>query len=216
VNSGDDEHGETIDALLAALELELRESGRLSFATCEALRRDPELYGFEGCLAFLHCTVFAVDPETPPISRRRRVQACRLMLLSIGAHTDAPRWTSFQIEQLFEVALQIPGAELSDVVQAQFALAAEIMGPTPRSQANFIREVGGHVAGKRRRGHPADDFVWIALRLDDPLFPATETQAYLALHVLPRRLRGATREIILRTIISAPLAEEVAQTLAES
>jgi len=34
--------------------------------------------------------------------------------------------------------------------------------------------------------------------------------------VLPRRLRGATREIILRTIISAPLAEEVAQTLAES
>lgn len=204
----------TVD-VLGAVEHELRTTGRLSFATCEVLRRDEDLCGLEGCLTFLHCTMFATDPETPPIARRRRVQACRLMLLSLGAHTETPRWTSFSIEQMFEAALQIPGAELSDLVQAEFALLAETRGAVSRSQANFIQELGRHVVDRRRRGHAADDFVWIAVRLADEAFPPTEAQAYLATHALPRKLRTATREIILRTVLSSPIAEEVAAALAE-
>jgi hypothetical protein len=204
-----------VDMVLAALEHELRTTGNLSFATCEALRRDDRLTGLEGCLAFLRCTVFAAAPETPPFPRRLRIHVCRLMLLSLGAHTVQPRWTTFQVEQLLEAALQIAGAELSDVVHAQFALLAETTGPTTRAQANFLRELGEQIAGKRRRGHPADDFVWIAVRLADPILPITQAQAYLATYALPRRLRSATREIILRAMQCSPLADEVAQTLAE-
>ncbi len=213
---GDDGDDAGIDLRLAAIERELRASGTLSFATCEALRRDDGLYGLEGCLSFLRCTVFATDPDAPPIPRRRRVQASRLMLLSIGAHTGTPRWTRFQIEQMFEAALQMPGAELSDLVQAQFALLAETPGEPTRAQANFLRELGIQITGKRRRGHPSDDFVWIAVRLSDTTFPATEAQAYFATHALPRRLRRASAELILQIVVSPLLAEEVAAALAES
>jgi hypothetical protein len=202
-----------VDVTLAALEAELRATGTLSFATCEALRTHDGLHGLEGCLAFLRCTVFASDPDAPPISRRRRLAVCRLMLLSLAAHTDVPRWTSFQVEQMFEAAMQIAGAELSDLVQAQFALLAETKAAPSRAQADFIGVFGRQVAGMRRRGYPADDFMWIAVRICDIAFPATEAQAYLAAHVLPRRLRRTTREVILR-IVSPLLADEVARTLA--
>lgn len=203
-----------VDALLGNLERELRATGTLSFATCEALRTDRRLRGLESCLAFLRCTVFAGDANIEPIGRRRRVQTCRLLLLSIAAHTQSPRWSAFQLEQMFEVALSIPGAELSDLVQALFALLVDSRNPASVAQARFIRELAAHVTGKRRRGHSADDFVWIAVRLADPLFPATEAQAFLAAHVLPRKMRIATRETILRAVRSTVLADEVAQLLA--
>jgi hypothetical protein len=205
-----DELGE----LLRALERELRVNGRLSFATCELMRDDPRLDGFESCLVVLGCAVFAARPDTPAIARRHRTQMCRVMLLALAAHTPAPAWTSFQLEQLVVAALQVPGAELSDLVQAVFAVLGETPGAATPAQAGFIRELAQHVIAARRRGHRADDFVWIAVRLADPVLPVTEAQAYLALHVLPRRLRGATRELILRTVTS-PLADEVARTLAE-
>ena len=179
---------ERIDADLLAVEHELRADGRLAFATCEALRADPRFAGLESCLRFLHCTVFAADPATPPIPRRRRVQACRLMLLSLGAHTLAPRWTPLQIEQLVEAALQVPGAELSDLAQAQFALLGETSEITV-AQERFLTELARQLAGKRRLGHSADDFVWIAVRLADPVVPHTTAQAFFAAHALPRRLR---------------------------
>ncbi|HEY5933979.1 MAG TPA: hypothetical protein VIU61_05085, partial [Kofleriaceae bacterium] len=204
-----------VDALLGDLERELRANGTLSFATCEALRTDRRLGCLENCLAFLRCTVFAGDANIEPIGRRRRVQMCRLLLLSIAAHTQSPRWSAFQLEQMLEVALSIPGAELSDLVQALFALLVDSRGPASVAQARFIRELGAHVTGKRRRGHSADDFVWIAVRLADPLFPATEAQAFLAAHVLPRKLRVVTRETITRAVRSSVLAEEVAHILAK-
>jgi len=202
-----------VEALLRAVERELRGFGRLSFLTCEVLRSHEGLHGLEPCLRFLGCTVFAADPDEPPVSRRYRVQMCRLMLLSLAAHTTTPRWSCFQLEQMFEASLQIPGAELSDLVQAQFALLAETPGPTSTEHASFLRELGHQVAGKRRLGHADDDFVWIAVRLEDAMFPATEAQAYFATHALPRRLRSATREVILRTVVSPLLADEVARAL---
>jgi len=185
-----DTSSERIEADLRAVENELRADGRLSFATCEALRSDPRFEGLESCLRFLRCTVFAVDPATPPIPRRRRVQACRLMLLSLGAHTPSPRWTAIQIEQLVEGALQLPGAELSDLAQAQFALLGETTDPITQAQESFLRELGRQIADKRRLGHSADDFVWIAVRLADPVLPHTRAQAFFAAHTLPPRLRA--------------------------
>lgn len=178
-----------IEADLRAVENELRADGRLAFATCEALRADRRFEGLESCLRFLRCTVFAVDPDSPPIPRRRRVQACRLMLLSLGAHTEAPRWTSLQIEQLVESAMQIPGAELSDLAQAQFALLGETIEPTTIAQQHFLEELGRQIAGKRRLGHSADDFIWIAVRLADPVAPTTRAQAFFAARALPQELK---------------------------
>ncbi|MEJ7601026.1 MAG: hypothetical protein WKG01_24195 [Kofleriaceae bacterium] len=207
------EPDDDVDLLLGVLEHELRTSGSLSFATCEALRADHRLRGYETCLMFLRCTVFAGDGHVIPIVRRRRVQTCRLLLLSIAAHTGSPRWSSFQVEQMLEAALAIPGAELSDLVQALFALLVEPRGPVSFAQARFIRELGVQVAGKRRRGHSADDFVWIAVRLADPSFPPTEAQAFFAAHALPRKLRVATRETIMRAVQSIDLADEVLELL---
>ena len=207
--AGPIELDDDLDILLGVLEHELRTQGNLSFATCEALRADHRLRGFEGCLMFLRCTVFAGDAHVPPVERRRRVQTCRLLLLSLAAHTGSPRWSSFQVEQMLEAALAIPGAELSDLVQALFALLVDTRGPVSFAQARFIRELGTQVAGKRRRGHSTDDFVWIAIRLADPCFPATEAQAFFAAHVLPRKLRVATRETIMRAVQSTDLADEI-------
>ena len=58
-----------IEQDLLAVENELRADGRLSFATCEALRDDDRFAGLESALRFLRCTVFAADPETPPLPR---------------------------------------------------------------------------------------------------------------------------------------------------
>lgn len=204
-----------LDELLAALEREVRASGRLAFATCELLRDDPRLEGFEPCLAFLRCTVFASPPDAPAIARRHRIQMGRLMLLALEAHTPAPAWTAYQLEQVIAAALAVPGAELGDLVHALFALLAECTGAATPAQTAFIRALAEHVHAARRRGHRADDFVWIAVRLADPVLPVTEAQAYLAMHALPRRLRGATRELILRAVQCSPLADEVARTLAE-
>lgn len=203
------------DALMARLEAELRASGRLSFATCETLRRDDRLAGFEPCLAFLRCTVFAADPRTPPIARRRRIQVCRLALLSLGAHTEAPRWSGFVLEQMVEAALQTPGAELGDLVHALFALLGDTLGPPGAAQARFVRELARQIDLQRRGGRTAEDLVWIAVRLADPVLPVTEAQAYLASQVLPRRLRRASAPVILRLLEASPLVEEVERTLAE-
>jgi len=179
-----------IEADLRAVENELRADGRLSFATCEALRDDARFAGLESALRFLRCTVFAADPDTPPLPRRRRVLACRLMLLSLGAHTPKPEWPALQIEQLAESAMQIPGAQLSDLAQAQFALLGETHAQITESQESFLSELGRQIADKRRLGHSAEDFVWIAVRLRDPVAPTTKAQAFFAAHTLPPALRA--------------------------
>ncbi|MEO8699443.1 MAG: hypothetical protein ABI867_05340 [Kofleriaceae bacterium] len=213
----EDEHtpppGSGLGDLLRALDHELRVSGRLAFATCEALRHDDRSYGLEGVMSFLRCTMFATDPDAPVIPRRHRVQACRLMLISMFAHTETPRWTTFQLEQLLEAAMHVPGAELSDLVQAQFSLLVETARPTSSAQAGFIRELGAQITGKRRSGHDADDFVWIAVRLNDPVLTVTEAQAYLAIHTLPRHLRRSTRAVILRKLGDSVFADEVGKLI---
>jgi hypothetical protein len=176
------------EADLRAVENEIRADGRLAFATCEALRSDPRFAGLESALRFLRCTVFAADPDAPAIPRRRRVQACRLMLLSLGAHTPSPRWTPLHVEQLVEAAMQLPGAQLSDLAQAQFTLLGETTAPITPVQERFLSELGRQIADKRRLGHSADDFVWIAVRLSDPVLPHTIAQAFFAAQTLPPQL----------------------------
>jgi hypothetical protein len=192
VSALDTSSDDRIEDDLRAVEYELRADGRLAFATCEALRSDPRFAGLEPALRFLRCTVFAADPDTPALPRRRRVQACRLMLLSLGAHTPSPRWTVIEIEQLVESAMVIPGAELSDLAQAQFALLGETSGPITAAQESFLRELGRQIADKRRLGHSAEDFVWIAVRLADPVATTTSAQAFFAAHTLPPKLRQQT------------------------
>jgi hypothetical protein len=106
------------------------------------------------------------------------------MLLTLGAHTTSPRWTTLQIEQLVEAAMQIPGAELSDLAQAQFALLAETSEVTA-AQTAFIEELGHQIAAKKRLGYAAEDFVWMAVRLADGL-PHTRAQKLFAKYTLTK------------------------------
>lgn len=178
------------DAVLRYVEHELRQRGRLSFETCEAMRVDPRLHGLEGCLAFLGAVVFAPSDQAPALPRRARIRACRLMLLSLGAHTATPRWPPARLELLFETALQLPGADLADVVHAQFSLFGETQLPATHAQRQLIDELGALVAGARRRGHSGEDLMWLALRVADPLRPVTPAQRAFADRVLPRRHRS--------------------------
>lgn len=211
----DHSFGASLDALLTELELELRAEGRLSFETCDRLRVDPRIRGLEGCLAFLRCITFAADPGIPAIPRWHRMHACRLLLLSLGAHTTAPRWAGGRVEQMLETAMQVPGAELSDIVQALFALLGELTGTTTKSQAGFVREVAAQVVDRRDRGQSAADFVWIAVRLSDPVLAVTESQAYLAALALPQTMRDRARELILGRVHSPQLLAELMQLLPE-
>jgi hypothetical protein len=188
-SSNEDDDG--IDDDIAALEAELREHGQLAFATCEALRTDDRFVGLESCLRFLRCTVFAADPDAAAVPRRRRVHACRLMLLSLGAHTPSPRWTALQLEQLVESAMAVPGAELSDLVQAQFALLGETAGAATLAQVTFMRELERQIAGKKKLGHSAEDFIWLVVRLADPVVPHTQAQEVFARITVPRIPRDA-------------------------
>jgi hypothetical protein len=189
VSAPDTSSDDRIDADLLAVENELRHDGQLAFATTEALRADDRFIGLESCLRVLRCTVFAADPDLPPVPRRRRVQACRLMLIALGGHTLSPRWTATQIEQVVEAAMAVPGAELSDLVQAQFALLGDHAEPPTIGQIKFLEELARQIADKRRLGHSADDFVWIAVRLMDPVARTTKAQQWFASHTLPPELR---------------------------
>ena len=172
-----DEPTAELDAVFAWLEHELRAHGRLAFETVEAARVDRRLEGFESCLALLGAAVFAPDPDGPLAARRHRIAACRLLLLALAAHTDAPRFTTLQLEQLVEAVIAIPGAQLGDIALALFALLGESRGECTPLQIALIDELDSLLVARNVR---VDDYVWIALRVADPSLPVTAAQAYFA------------------------------------
>ena len=205
-----------MDPIFIAAERELRATGAISDATCRtfAASDDETRRGFEPSFAFLGCLSSHTSHDEGPVPAPRRIAAIRLMMLRLGAHTTAPRWSSEVLENLIEAALRPPGAAIGDVVQALFGLLAEVPDLSD-TQAHFIREVGIHVVGKHRRRYAVEDFSWLAAAIVAPMANPNPAQSYLAAYTLPVSLTPQCLDPILEALRSTRFAEEVKRDLGE-
>jgi hypothetical protein len=202
-------------AILLSAERDLRATGVLSDATCQAFARTDEAArrGFEPSFAFLGCPTNVMVAHRDVVPLVHRIEAIRLMMLRVRAHTDAPRWSSRVLDDMFEAARQPPGAMIGDIVQGLFAVLAECPPGLSDTQANFIREVSIHVVGKQRRAYAAEDFSWLAAALIDANAKINAAQAYLAAYTLPPSLAPGCRDSILQALHSTRFEEEVKREL---
>lgn len=203
--------------IILSAEHELRTTGVLSDATCRTFAQadDASKRGFEASFAFLGCSNGAAADQGEAVPAERRIAAIRLMMFQLAAHTDDPRWSSRMLEDMVDAALKPPGAAVSDVVRALFAVLAECPLELSDTQANFIREVGIHVVRKLRRAPPSEDFSWLAAVLADPNAGTNAAQAYLAAYTLPVSFVSRCRERILRALHSTRFEEDVKLELAD-
>lgn len=176
--------------------------------TDEAARR-----GFEPSFTFLGCPTSGTAAHGDVVPPARRLEAVRLMMLRVHAHTATPRWSSRVLDDLFEAARQPSGAAVGDLVQGLFAVLAECPPELSGTQANFIREVSIYVVGKQRRAYAAEDFSWLAAALTDANADINAAQAYLAAYTLPPSLVPDCRDAILRALHSTQFEEEVRREL---
>jgi hypothetical protein len=204
-----------MNTIITSAERELRASGTLSDTTCLSFASADEhaRRGFEACFAFLGCPETNAPSSHVAVPVDRRVTAIRLMMLRLGVHTNDPRWSSQLLERLLDAALQPPGAQLSDIVRALFALLAEAPPGLSDTQANLIREICIHVVGKQRRRYAAEDFSWFADMLVDQSTKPTAAQAYLAAYSLPPSLALQCRDSILQALHLTRFKDEVKQEL---
>ena len=201
--------------IILSAEHELRATGALSDATCRAFAQADEATkrGFEASFAFLGCPTSAATSHGEAVLPERRVEAIRLMMLRVGAHTDDPRWSSHVLDQLFDAALQPSGATIGEVVHALFVVLAECPPGLSNTQVNFIREVGKYVVGRKRHAWAAEDFSWLAAAVADPTTKIGAAQAYLAAYTLPVSFIPRCKDSILRALHSTQFEEEVQQLL---
>jgi hypothetical protein len=206
-----------MNTILLSAEGELRTTGSLSDATCRAftMANDDSRRGFEASFAFLGCPISAAATGEEPVHDSHRVAAIRLMMLRLGAHTSAPRWSSQILERLIEAALQPLGAQIGDVVRSLFELLAEAPAGLSEAQANFIREVGVHVVAIQRRRYSTEDFSWLAGMIQDVDTRPTAAQAYLAAYALPPSLASRCLDTLLHALHPTRFEEEVKRQLAE-
>lgn len=200
--------------LLLSAESELRTTGTLSEATCRAFAQvDPdERRGFEASFAFLGCPTVAAAAHGYVMKPEHRIEAVRLMMLRLRAHTDEPRWSSRVLDELFEAARQ-PVGSIGDIIRGLFAVLAECPSGLSDVQANFIREVSTYVVGRLRHEYTAEDFSWLADALTSTNATVNAAQAYLAAYTLPPPLASRCRDWILRALHLTRFEDEVEREL---
>ena len=201
--------------ILVSAEHDLRTTGTLSDATCRAFVQadDRSRRPFEAAFEFLGCQVAVPSSSAEPMPQADRVEAIRLMLIRLRAHTDDPRWSSHVLDRLFDAALQLPGATIGDILHALFRVFAECSSALSDAQTYFIRELGVRIVGSHRRAYAEEDLSWMASAFTDQAPDASAAQAYLAAYTLPVSLAAQARESILRALRSTRFAEEVRRDL---
>jgi hypothetical protein len=142
-----------------------------------------------------------------------RVEAVRLMMLKLRAHTDEPRWSSRVLDELFEAARQPVESTIGDIVRGLFAVLAESPAGLTNTQATFVREVTTYVVGRRRREYAAEDFSWLADALTGTSTTVNAVQAYLAVYTLPPSLAPRCRDSILRALHLTKYEDEARREL---
>jgi hypothetical protein len=142
-----------------------------------------------------------------------RIEAVRLMMLKLRAHTDEPRWSSRVLDELFEAARQPAGSTIGDIVRGLFDILAECPAEPSDIQTNFIREVSSYVVGRRRREYAAEDFSWLADAFTGTNATINAAQAYLAVYTLPPSLAPRCRDSILRALHLTKYEDEARREL---
>lgn len=80
-----------------------------------------------------------VAPATEPLDAPSRRAVCRLALIALDAHTNAPAWSNETLSRMVKALLAIPGIEPADPFKAMWELLLEHTPELTKTLAAFIR-----------------------------------------------------------------------------
>jgi hypothetical protein len=124
----------------------------------------------------------------------------------------APAWSSRGLEQTIEKIVGQDGSRLRDVFAAFWELAGQPDVRLTRSMARFILAIVRLCFRLYRRRYDAEDFAWMAERVQRGCTPS---QAYLALIGLPPDFKNvACRSAILSSLKGTEFFAEAERMLA--
>lgn len=206
--------------VLAQAERDLRETRRVSPATCERFGELPAGWrsAFDAAAGLLGCPTVATAAGRDsgdggePVEPGLPGALARLLLLRISADTADPRWSSRVLEDLVDAALRVPGSTVGDLLVALVDLWAEHDTELTQPVATLIKDLTVLCVRRHRRAYQASDFGWLVRRLA-PGAPAPT--AYLALLALPDAALAAAGPSILAGLAGTPQAAEAARMLAD-
>jgi hypothetical protein len=196
--------GDTV-VYLQRLETALQGGGKnLTEPLCEEFSSLPlqDQVAFARAMIFTGCKDI-ISPQLPEgivTHQEQRILAARLMLLSLYAATDEPRWSSWLLDHMWEAVLETPDGQFSDLFQALSLLWKEIDHGLTQIRANFVLDITHHgrleALPKYKEAYAAEHFDWM---LHGEL---TTAQAYLFVYSAPRTFLTAQLGIaILRALV---------------
>jgi hypothetical protein len=120
-------------------------------------------------------------------------------------------WSSWGLEQTIEKIVGQDGSGLRDVFAAFWELAGQPDVRLTRLMADFILDIVRLCFRLYRRRYDAEDFSWMAERVQRGCTPS---QAYLALIALPPALNRTCRSAILSSLEGTEFFPEAERMLA--
>jgi len=172
--------------LFQRIETELLDSGQITDSTCadfEKLPSDIRLQVID-IMKFLGCKDINDSASSAPISMsdNERLFYIRLMLLRMSAHTEAPVWSSWVVQQFWQVITSLHEGNPSDFVIAYFKILAEFQVTLTQTVTHFIRDMV--VEGIRLYKDKYDHANFQYFSQNTPSI-ITQSQAYLCVFGIP-------------------------------
>jgi hypothetical protein len=129
-----------------------------------------------------------------------------------GDREWVPAWSSWGLEQTIEKIVGHDGSGLRDVFAAFWELAGQPDVRLTRWMVNFILDIVRLCFRRYRQRYDAEDFLWMAERVQRGCTPS---QAYLALMALPPDFKNAAcRSAILSSLKGTEFLEKAERMLA--
>jgi hypothetical protein len=116
-----------------------------------------------------------------------------------------PAWSSHVLEKTIEEILSQPGSRIGDVFYALWDLGGKDDVALTKTMAALIRDIVVLCFTRYRTKYDAEDFQWMADRVQQGAAPA---QAYLALLALPESLASASRDAIVESLEGTEFHDE--------
>jgi hypothetical protein len=185
-------------------------------STCEAFAALPlqARMVYARAMRFLGCEPVEVPPQdTPAVPEVGRIQASRLMLLSLYLDTGTPAWSSWMLDRLMEAVIGTPGGSVGDLLHALHEVLGEYPCDFTEPMRNLIKALIVKSFMEHRASYEAADLGWM---VQETIMHSTPAQAYLALHAIPPAIMQPKCAVtILRKLASTPYWKEAIDTLSD-
>ncbi len=200
-------------SFIERLKSEIIESRIVSKASCESFAIFPissriayaRSMGFLGCGTACNSTVN--DNSAP---EHDRIQATKLMLLSLYVDTGHPAWSSQMLERMCYATLSTPNGCVADLLHAIDETLEEYSCELTDAMASFINVIVVKCFSEFRVSYEETDFSWLVRSAFSP------AQAYLALHAIPPKCLATECAIaILQKLATTIFWKEAFDTLGD-